>query len=67
MIFYRKGVRSTSKKGEEVLYDIESKINFSGLPLLPSLSISLYLSYSVYIFHYFYAFLICRISEFKRY
>jgi Serine hydroxymethyltransferase len=31
MIFYRKGVRSTSKKGEEVLYDIESKINFSGL------------------------------------
>lgn len=49
MIFYRKGVRSTSAKGEEVLYDIESKINFSGLslsihlslPLSPSLPLSL--------------------------
>lgn len=30
MIFYRKGVRSVNKKGEEIMYDIESKINFSG-------------------------------------
>ena len=30
MIFYRKGVRSVTKKGEEVMYDIEAKINFSG-------------------------------------
>lgn len=32
MIFYRKGVRSTTKKGEEVLYDLESRINFSVFP-----------------------------------
>jgi glycine hydroxymethyltransferase len=32
MIFYRKGVRSVSKKGEEILYDLESRINFSVFP-----------------------------------
>lgn len=32
MIFYRKGVRSTTKTGEEIHYDIESKINFSVFP-----------------------------------
>ena len=30
MIFYRKGIRSVNKKGETVMYDLESKINFSG-------------------------------------
>jgi glycine hydroxymethyltransferase len=33
MIFYRKGVRSTNKKtGEQTMYDLESKINFSVFP-----------------------------------
>eukprot|EP01034_Spumella_vulgaris_P022694 gene22694-28845_t len=32
MIFYRKGVRSVTKKGESVMYDIENKINFSVFP-----------------------------------
>jgi len=32
MIFYRKGVRSINKKGEEILYDLESKVNFSVFP-----------------------------------
>lgn len=32
MIFYRKGVRSTDKKGKEIMYDIEDKINFSVFP-----------------------------------
>lgn len=32
MIFYRKGIRSTNKKGENTMYDIESKINFSVFP-----------------------------------
>lgn len=32
MIFYRKGVRSTSKTGEVTMYDLESKINFSVFP-----------------------------------
>jgi len=32
MIFYRKGTRSTSKKGEEVLYDLENRINFAVFP-----------------------------------
>lgn len=32
MIFYRKGVRSTTKKGEKILYDLEDKINFSVFP-----------------------------------
>ena len=32
MIFYRKGVRSVNKKGEQTLYDLENKINFSVFP-----------------------------------
>jgi glycine hydroxymethyltransferase len=32
MIFYRKGVRSHTKKGEPVMYDIEEKLNFSVFP-----------------------------------
>ena len=32
MIFYRKGIRSTNKKGENIMYDLESKINFSVFP-----------------------------------
>ena len=32
MIFYRKGVRSVDKKGKEVMYDMDSKINFSVFP-----------------------------------
>ncbi|KAF8063057.1 SHM1 [Scenedesmus sp. PABB004] len=32
MIFYRKGVRSVDKKGREVPYDIEDKINFAVFP-----------------------------------
>merc|ERR1712167_262886 len=32
MIFYRKGVRSTTAKGKEIMYDLDSKINFSVFP-----------------------------------
>lgn len=32
MIFYRKGVRSTNKKGEQIMYDLENRINFSVFP-----------------------------------
>lgn len=32
MIFFRKGVRKTDKKGKQILYDLESKINFSVFP-----------------------------------
>jgi len=32
MIFYRKGIRSTTKKGDNVMYDLEAKINFSVFP-----------------------------------
>lgn len=32
MIFYRKGVRGQNKKGENIMYDLESKINFSVFP-----------------------------------
>nr|KAJ3421184.1 glycine hydroxymethyltransferase shm1 [Polyrhizophydium stewartii] len=32
MIFYRKGVRSTNKKGEPIMYDLENPINFSVFP-----------------------------------
>lgn len=32
MIFYRKGVRSTNKKGEQILYDLENPINASVFP-----------------------------------
>lgn len=32
MIFFRRGVRSVDKKGVSVMYDLESKINFSVFP-----------------------------------
>jgi glycine hydroxymethyltransferase len=32
MIFYRKGQRGTTKKGEPIMYDIEDKINFAVFP-----------------------------------
>lgn len=32
MIFYRKGIRSTTKKGEAIMYDLETKINFAVFP-----------------------------------
>lgn len=32
LIFYRKGVRSINKKGEETLYDLDAKINFAVFP-----------------------------------
>lgn len=32
MIFYRKGVRSTDKKGKQVMYDLENPINASVFP-----------------------------------
>jgi len=32
MIFYRKGVRSINKKGDQIMYDLETKINFSVFP-----------------------------------
>lgn len=34
LIFYRKGVRSVDKKGKEVMYDLEDKVNFSVFPSL---------------------------------
>ncbi|ODV62259.1 serine hydroxymethyltransferase [Ascoidea rubescens DSM 1968] len=32
MIFFRKGIRKTTKKGKEIPYDLEKKINFSVFP-----------------------------------
>lgn len=32
MIFYRRGVRGVDKKGKEIPYDIEDKINFAVFP-----------------------------------
>ena len=32
MIFFRKGIRNKNKKGENIFYDLESKINFSVFP-----------------------------------
>ena len=32
MIFYRKGVRGQTKKGADIMYDIEEKLNFSVFP-----------------------------------
>ena len=32
MIFYRKGVRNVTKKGTEIMYDIDKKIDFSVFP-----------------------------------
>uniref|UniRef100_A0A8C1NMJ3 glycine hydroxymethyltransferase n=1 Tax=Cyprinus carpio TaxID=7962 RepID=A0A8C1NMJ3_CYPCA len=34
LIFYRKGVRSLDKKGKEVMYDLEERVNFSVFPSL---------------------------------
>jgi len=33
-IFYRKGVKGTDKKGNEIKYDLEQKINFAVFPCL---------------------------------
>ncbi|KAH3682862.1 hypothetical protein WICPIJ_006169 [Wickerhamomyces pijperi] len=32
MIFFRKGLRKTTKKGKQIFYDLEKKINFSVFP-----------------------------------
>lgn len=32
MIFYRRGLKEVTKKGEEVMYDLEEKINFAVFP-----------------------------------
>ncbi|CAI5647051.1 serine hydroxymethyltransferase, mitochondrial [Oreochromis niloticus] len=34
LIFYRKGVRSVDKKGREVLYDLQDRVNFAVFPSL---------------------------------
>lgn len=34
LIFYRKGVRSVDKKGKEVLYNLQEKVNFAVFPSL---------------------------------
>lgn len=34
LIFYRKGVRSVDKKGREVAYDLQDKVNFAVFPSL---------------------------------
>ena len=34
MIFYRKGVRSVTKKGVEVMFDLQDKIDFALFPSL---------------------------------
>lgn len=34
LIFYRKGVRSVDKKGKEIMYELEDKVNFSVFPSL---------------------------------
>ena len=33
-MFFRKGVRGTDKKGKEIMYDLEDKINFAVFPSL---------------------------------
>ena len=32
MIFFRKGVKGQSKKGKDIMYDLEDRINFSVFP-----------------------------------
>ncbi len=32
MIFFRKGLRKTDKKGKEIMYDMENRINFAVFP-----------------------------------
>lgn len=34
LIFYRKGVRSVDKKGQEVTYDLQDRVNFAVFPSL---------------------------------
>ena len=34
LIFFRKGVRSVTKKGVEVPYDLENRVNFAVFPAL---------------------------------
>ena len=34
LIFYRKGVKSVDKKGKEIMYELEDKINFAVFPTL---------------------------------
>lgn len=34
LIFYRKGVRSVDKKGREVTYDLQDRVNFAVFPSL---------------------------------
>ncbi|XP_068568493.1 serine hydroxymethyltransferase, mitochondrial [Cebidichthys violaceus] len=34
LIFYRKGIRSVDKKGKEIAYDLEDRVNFSVFPSL---------------------------------
>ncbi|KAK2159764.1 hypothetical protein NP493_1689g00002 [Ridgeia piscesae] len=34
VVFFRKGVRGTDKKGKEIMYDLEDKINFAVFPSL---------------------------------
>lgn len=34
LIFFRKGVRSVDKKGREVMYDLQDKVNFAVFPSL---------------------------------
>lgn len=34
LIFYRKGIRSVDKKGREIMYDLEDKVNFAVFPSL---------------------------------
>lgn len=34
LIFFRKGLRSVDKKGREVMYDLQDKVNFAVFPSL---------------------------------
>ena len=34
MIFFRKGVRGQDKKGKDIMYDLEDKVNFAVFPSL---------------------------------
>lgn len=34
LIFFRKGVKEVDKKGKEIMYDLESKVNFAVFPAL---------------------------------
>lgn len=58
MIFYRKGVRKVTKKGVEVMYDIDKKIDFS---VFPGLQVHL-LSWSRVVREYFKEYLVLNSS-----